>query len=115
MGDKVTVEMVETCICRSPDPAGTELQVELATLQVHFAYAQRTMPRQLTFVRCNISVHLQSLTVNALLGRFLPRFYRATSAVFFALVTNSILMLGQPTSVQGSMLQNLLFRSQTVF
>jgi hypothetical protein len=115
MGDKVTVEMVETCICRSPDPAGTELQVELATLQVHFAYAQRTMPRQLTFVRCNISVHLQSLTVNALLGRFLPRFYRATSAVFFALVIHSILMLERPSAGQGSSFPEQLFRSQTVF
>ncbi|MCV9998420.1 hypothetical protein OE766_09190 [Pararhizobium sp. YC-54] len=38
----------------------------------------------LTIVRCNINFSLQSLVaVNTLLGCFLPRLSRATSAVFF--------------------------------
>ena len=51
----------------------------------------------LTIVRCNISFFLQSLVaVNTLLGCFLPRLSRATSAVFF------VFMSGGKASLFGS-------------
>jgi len=87
MRDEVLAGMDGAGIGPFPDPAGAQLQAGLAELDDHFAYAQRTRPDRLTFVQRSISFEWQSLTVNALLGRFLPRFCRATSAVFFALIT----------------------------
>jgi hypothetical protein len=60
--------------------------------QYHIPGFWRTAPivakSCLTIVRCNIKFSLQSLVaVNTLLGCFLPRLSRATSAVFFALMS----------------------------
>ncbi|MEM5474675.1 hypothetical protein WNZ14_23385 [Hoeflea sp. AS60] len=84
--------MEDARIRRIPDPADNELQAQQTILASHLAQAQRTKQGQLTFVRCNISFKSQSLTVNALLGRFLPRFHRANSAVFFDPIIKSILL-----------------------